>query len=100
MAKGRPYHKEVVMKQESLYTLDDIELEILNRIETGEPQTMPTEIEEIILQKRFNNRNKFKCDSCPTKSEVAYFLVVGDTSLMKMCPHCKKRLKKIINHIH
>lgn len=97
MAKGGPYHKEIVMKlQESLYSLDDIDLEILGREKTGEPQTMPTEIEEFMLIKR-ENKHFYKCDSCPEKSQIVYFLVIGDTQLIKICPHCKRRLKRIIN---
>lgn len=99
MAKGGPYHKEIMMKQESLYTLDDSELEVLKKIPREEPQTMPTEIEKIMLVKK-NSRNPYKCDSCPIKSQIIYYLVVGETELIKVCPYCKRRLKKIINHTH
>lgn len=97
MAKGGPYNKEDMMKQEALYTFDDSELEILKRYGYEEPQTMPTETEEIILQKR-ESFTLVKCDSCPGKSKLMYYLVVGTTELIKVCPHCKKRLKRTINH--
>jgi hypothetical protein len=97
MAKGGPYCKENMMKQ-SLY-FDESELEILNKNKNEEQQTMPTETEKIIFIKK-KSRIPYKCDSCPIKSPIVYFLVVGDTELIKVCPYCRIRLKKSINHNH
>lgn len=99
MAKGGPCNKEVIMRQEALYTFDDSELEILKKYKYEEPQIMPTETEEIIFEKRICF-TQMKCDSCAEKSKIMFYLVVGGTELIKMCPYCKRRFKKTINHTH
>ena len=77
---------------EEEYLIEPYEEEALE--DKLEKKKMPTTIEDFILKKK-DNVYLYKCDSCPNRSRTIYLLIVGDTELVKICPCCKRRLKKI-----
>lgn len=61
-----------------------------------EDPPMPKTIEIIQIVRKVKKRIKTKCDACPCSSNTVYYLQVGDTKLIKMCPKCLNRLKNAV----
>jgi len=45
----------------------------------------------LVKQKYFSNMG---CDACPYKGKIFSLLKIGDNALARLCPECKKRLKR------
>lgn len=76
-----------------LYTLEMMKQEEyakMNNLNLYEKE-MPDHIEEIYFQK-VKKTYPQKCDACPEKHKILFFLYVGDVALAKLCGNCKRRV--------
>ncbi|MCX6748694.1 MAG: hypothetical protein NT076_03745 [Candidatus Pacearchaeota archaeon] len=80
------------LAQELLYTSEEVEV-LINKRNFLMENELPNGI-EIIKIARVSGKHFIKCDACPGKSKRIFYLIVGDTSLIKLCPKCKRRMKR------
>lgn len=80
---------------EQVYTFGINDYLVQKNMQELEEKEMPDQIEKMQLLKVRTIHNG-KCDACPNHANILYYLEIGDTSLVKLCLKCLRRLRRAV----